>query len=48
MADGILCCNVARGSGITCMSIFKMEDLRIFEFYGSNIGLLEKPMYDFL
>jgi len=30
------------------MSIFKMADLRHLGFYGSNNGLFEKPMYDFL
>jgi len=30
------------------MSIFKMADLRYLEFYGSNNGFFEKPMYDFL
>ena len=30
------------------MSIFKMADIRHLEFYGSNNGFLEKPMYDFL
>ena len=30
------------------MSIFKMADLSHLEFYGSNNGFFEKPMYDFL
>ena len=30
------------------MSILKMADLRHFGFSGSNNGLFEKPMYDFL
>ena len=30
------------------MSIFKMVDLSHLEFYGSNNGVFEKPMYDFL
>jgi len=30
------------------MSILKMADLSHLEFYGSNNGFFEKPMYDFL
>ena len=30
------------------MSIFKMAELHHLGFYGSNNGLFEKPMYDFL
>jgi len=30
------------------MLIFKMADLRHLEFYGSNNGFFEKPVYDFL
>ena len=30
------------------MSIFKMTDLSHLEFYGSNNGFFDKPMYDFL
>jgi len=30
------------------MSIFKVADFRHFGFQGSNNGLFEKPMYDFL
>jgi len=33
---------------IDVMSIFNMADLSHLEFYGSNNGFFEKPMYDFL